>query len=197
MADNTNQLLERVVTQLAAASQNMSSLITTITDLESLADIVTQLEDSNANMLDLITAVGDISVPQTIAPTSVTVNWKGDTSDPAIGNGTLSCEAMLSGGFIIASIYLLIGSTTTFGTGNWYFQLFSFPYDQVATMEAQGSAWGLDSGTALWAGTTFAADGTNKIYVAVNGAANFINSTVPFTWAAGDYLRLSIRIPYI
>lgn len=128
------------------------------------------------------------------APASVTVNWKGDSADPAIGDGTIVAKAALDGNFIWASVIITMGSTTTFGTGNWYVTLPS-PYNANATAEATGSAYVFDAGTAYLLGTCFVHAGSNKIYIAGQSVINFFNATVPITWVATDTLTFSIRFP--
>lgn len=124
---------------------------------------------------------------------TVTANWKGDTGDPVLNNGTMNARVEKIGNFLWVYIEVTMGNTTTFGTGNWYFTLPS-PYNGNAAYSATGAAFMLDSGTAFFVATAYIASGTNKIYVCPPGA-NFLNSAVPFTWATNDYLRFSIMIP--
>lgn len=129
-----------------------------------------------------------------VTPTSVTPTWAADSSNPAIGNGTLSCKVNRSGRFYRAVIKLVAGSTTTFGTGAFYFQLPN-PWDAVAVSDAVGSAYRLDSGAAVYAGVSRIASGANRIYIVGWNQANFDGSAIPFTWATNDELWVDIRFP--
>ena len=46
-----------------------------------------------------------------------TPTWTAPTTDPAIGNGTLEGWIMQTNDFRIVSIRIVMGSTTTFGSG--------------------------------------------------------------------------------
>lgn len=48
-----------------------------------------------------------------------TPTWKGSTTNPTIGNGTLSGRYLIHENFCRAEIYVEMGSTTTFGSGNY------------------------------------------------------------------------------
>lgn len=138
---------------------------------------------------ELITTLNAANTIQT-----VTANWKGDTGDPALVNGTTACRVEKHGNFLWVYIEVVMGSSTTYGTGNWYFTLPS-PYDGNAAYNATGSGFVLDSGTAIYLGTPYIVSGTNKIYMVAHNSANFFNSTVPFSWATSDYLKFSIMYP--
>ena len=121
-----------------------------------------------------------------------TPTWKGDSSDPAIGNGTITGHVSAHGKHRKYTIQMTAGSTTTFGSGNWYFPLAGS--NNVAKTTCVGSVYGLDSGTAFLAGSCFIAAGDNKIRMVSDGAGNFWNATSPHTWATSDYFNLCIDI---
>jgi hypothetical protein len=130
------------------------------------------------------------------ATTIVTPSWKGDVSDPAIGNGSISCRVAREGAFIWAGFQLSFGSTTTFGSGNFYLQL-PAPYDAVATANASGTAYAFDAGTTNRTGLCLMLAGTNKIYFLTDQNGDYWHDTLPFTWsgANGDYMFGSIKFP--
>lgn len=118
--------------------------------------------------------------------------WKGDVSDPAIGNGSLSGSIYRNGRLVTVNISLGIGGTTTFGSGAWYFQL-PAPYNVWnAKNTAFGVARGLDNGTAFRVGAARVVAGTSKIYIESDGGASQWQSTTPHTWASTDTLELTI-----
>jgi len=135
---------------------------------------------------------GDLEInSKTIVPT-----WKGDSGDPAIGNGSIVAEAQRVGNMIWASIKVTMGSTTTFGSGDWYFEL-PAPYNLNAQANAVGPAYLLDSGTTYKTATAKVASGAKKIYLVPEGNVSLVDSASPFAWANGDVLELNIQIPVV
>lgn len=146
-----------------------------------------------ATVTDSSTATGnDVNHVWDVTEKSVTPNWKGDTSDPAIGNGSIAASVVRNGRAFQVNISVGMGSTTTFGSGDWYFTLPS-PYDFKARDNSVGSAYILDNGTAFFIGVARMSSGSNQIRVYVNNAATGIRSTVPMTWATNDNLNISIE----
>ncbi len=75
---------------------------------------------------DALKAIGD-------PWTSYTPVWTGTSTNPVLNNGTLTGAGMNAGGLCIGRIRLVIGSTTTFGTG---FSNFTLPFTL-----ASGAQW--------------------------------------------------------
>ena len=121
-----------------------------------------------------------------------TPSWKGDTTDPVIGDGTIAGQISAHGKYRRYTIQVDVGSTTTFGSGNWYFPLIGS--NNIAKTTCTGVVYGLDSGTAFVVGACLIAAGDNKIRMVNNGSSNFWSSSKPHTWASGDYFRLAIDI---
>ena len=117
-----------------------------------------------------------------------TPTWKGDTTDPAIGNGTLTYDADVVHNVATVSIQVAMGSTTTVGSGSWYFQIPGL----TATTTSVGTCLFLDSGTAFHVGVCRINAGQSAIYLYAENAALGVRGTVPFTWASGDQLTLTI-----
>jgi polygalacturonase len=139
------------------------------------------------NTLNAVKTFGEISSPSG--------SWKGNTTDPAIGNGTIAFKAKQDGDFIWATISVTMGSTTTFGSGGWYFTLPN-PFGGNAVADAYGSGMVLDSGTQQYIGTSYILSGTNQIRIQIEaGGGTPIGPTSPFTFASGDKVVLSIRYP--
>jgi len=118
--------------------------------------------------------------------------WKGATTDPVIGNGTLAGSISGRGKFRTYTISMSAGSTTTFGSGVWYFSLAGS--NNVAASNNVGVVYGLDDGAAFRVGACYIAAGGNKIYMVSDGGGNSWSSSIPHTWATNDYLRLQIDI---
>jgi hypothetical protein len=100
------------------------------------------------------------------APVVYTVVWTGQTTNPAIGNGTLVGSFLLHGRLIDVAINLSIGSTTTLGTGSW---LFSLPFPIVGTPTC-GSGFVTSSGGSV--------------------QADLVSTVTTFIHAAGDIIGI-------
>lgn len=122
-----------------------------------------------------------------------TPTWGADGTAPALGNGTLTGRAIRRGKTIRAQIKLTAGSTTTFGTGGWYFQMPSGLNFNVKS-DALGSARITDSGTAWYVGIPRSGSGgAPKIYTTINAAGGDLSATVPMTWTTNDVLEIDIE----
>lgn len=122
------------------------------------------------------------------APAGAAAAWDAPTP-PAIGNGNLSRSYFVEGGSCTVYYSMLAGSTTTFGTGDWTFQL-PFPASQSAT----GAALILDTGTGYYTGTAMVEAGSSDVtvYPSQAPASTAVRSTTPMTWATGDQLQFSL-----
>lgn len=129
-------------------------------------------------------AVGGV----TDAWTAYTPTWTSSGTAPALGNGTLTGSYIRSGKFVVATALLIMGSTTTYGTGSYRISL---PAGLTSARNYQaGSLYMVDTGTAQKAGGVYTyTDGTNVELVASTAV---VSSTVPHTWANGDYLSWAI-----
>lgn len=123
--------------------------------------------------------------------------WTAATTNPSIGNGTLAGRYTVIGKTCICSIKIVMGSTTSYGSGNWEF---SIPLN-AADNNAQtfiGFAHLRDTGVASY--ERFAqiipssyAGKINRFNDPTQGTNNStINATVPFTWGNGDSIDIII-----
>jgi hypothetical protein len=119
---------------------------------------------------------------------SYTPTWVA-TTNPVIGNGTLTGAYKLIGKTCFVRGSILMGSSTTFGSGEWHVGL---PFTAsnadgiqilVSILDA-GSAWYNAQMNGARAGFT---NRTAIQYVNIsNGTADSISATTPITWASGD-----------
>jgi hypothetical protein len=82
-----------------------------------------------------------------------------------------------------------MGSTTTFGTGEWELDLPVTPTND----EAVGVALAWDSGTLKRVGAAWLRDTSTIQLASVEGSGQDWQSDAPHTWATGDILRVSIE----
>lgn len=156
---------------------------------------------STANEIMLGTTNHTVRVPGTVGGAafqwqSYSCTWSSSGGAPAVGNGNLYADYFMIGDIVFYAIRLVIGTTTTFGTGTY---TFSLPVDRdssgfgAASPPATIRLWDSSAnkhyiGTSYGSGTTaiapiFHVDG-------VSDAQEF-SSTVPVTLASGDDVRIS------
>ena len=116
--------------------------------------------------------------------------WTGSSTNPVIGNGTLSGVFSVHNGLCQVTIQMTAGSTTTFGSGVWSFAL---PITNRSTLGVYGSARALDSGVSYYVGT--AEIGATLVAVTFDATSTQAQSTVPFTWSTSDSLFLTVTYP--
>jgi hypothetical protein len=151
--------------------------------------------DTNENISipgDLI-VTGSVIIPgSTIAIntswTAYTPQWTAASVNPAIGNGTLEGWYKVIGKTCFVRGNIVMGSTTTFGTGEWYVSMpFTASHADAILMTANlldnGSAWYNATLNGARAGFNFK---TAIQYQSTGGTALDVRSNQPFTWANTD-----------
>lgn len=125
--------------------------------------------------------------PALAAWTSYTPAWTG-SGTPTVNNGTLTGSYRQVGKSVEYRITLVIGSTTTVGSGTWSF---SVPATMTAaTEDAIGSGLAFDtSANARTVLLARASTSTTITLLSVAAGANVTNAA-PYTWATGD--RVSV-----
>jgi hypothetical protein len=126
--------------------------------------------------------------------TSYTPTWAGTSSNPAIGNGTISGAYKVIGKICFVRGRIAMGSTTTYGVGDWKIGL---PVAAINAYAIQIPASLLDSGNGWYTGLMNGSRGLSTIYseIQVNeSSANTavgISSIFPFTWGSSDELSFN------
>jgi len=120
--------------------------------------------------------------------TSYTPTWTASSSNPSIGNGTIEGYYKLIGKTCFVRGNIAMGSTTTFGSGEWYVEL-PFPAKHADGILMTANL--LDNGTAWFnAVLNGARAGFNTKapiqYQGGAGTALDVNATQPFTWTSTD-----------
>ena len=115
--------------------------------------------------------------------------WTGATTNPVINNGTLTGRFQETRKWVTGTLRLLIGSTTTFGTGAWEFDLpvaAALAFDHViGTVHIEDSGTGFHTAVAIWNDTD------NLVNIIDSGGAGKADVTTPITWATGDILTIT------
>ena len=122
--------------------------------------------------------------------TSYTPTWTAASVNPAIGNGTISGRYRRStdSDMVVYEGKILMGSTTTFGTGQWFVSLPVVPSSGAVTFTT-GAMFILDSGTQTRIGVCRFSSSTQLTFDTASGG---VTSTVPQTWANADYFTFTI-----
>lgn len=124
--------------------------------------------------------------------TPYTPAWTASTTNPVLGNGTITGRYMKLGRIVFCNINLTTGSTTTYGSGDYGFSL-------PATAAAAGIAVVGQAhllGVSRWAGQMVISSGASTTAPffsdsATNPRLTWMSPTKPETHAAGAQLRVS------
>jgi hypothetical protein len=136
--------------------------------------------DSSGNSTNRIDVVNQAYTP----------TWTAGTTNPAIGNGSLSGFFIRKGQTITATIGVAMGSTTTFGAGEY---AFAIPITSAASSIAYvGSVWALNSGVSYRVGSAIIVPGSTSVSVYFDNGGTSMSPTQPHTWKNGDTLRIQI-----
>lgn len=119
------------------------------------------------------------------------VTWTGVSANPAIGNGTLTGTYAQIGRMVFAEITLTAGSTTTFGTGSWRFDV---PADVGSGLVGHAVAYDDSSGLYYPCSVGVISSTTVTAYNHGNTATG-VTSAAPFAWTTSD--KLLVRLYYI
>jgi hypothetical protein len=119
---------------------------------------------------------------------SYTPVWTASGTNPVIGNGTIEGYYKVIGKTCFVRGNIAMGSTTTFGSGEWYV---SMPFTAKHADAILLTATLLDNGSAWYNATMVGAragfnDKAPIQYQTTGGTANDVNSIQPFTWTTSD-----------
>jgi len=117
-----------------------------------------------------------------------------NSSYPSIGNGTIKGLYCLSGNNIDVSIFLTMGSTTSFGSGSYRWSIPFLFYQPGNEEQPLGNIWMVRQGTGYH--TLMIRQITGQRYVSGylgSGNGGLIGAAAPASWGDGDIFNLSIR----
>ena len=127
---------------------------------------------------------------------SFTSTWTASGTAPAIGNGTIVATYARSGALIDVLWDITLGSTSTVGTGVWFFSLPRADYASLVQMCGSGTC--SNGATNAFANYVVRVEpGSQKVsmtYIDTGGVARNVGAILPAAvWGAGSSLRLSCR----
>jgi hypothetical protein len=134
----------------------------------------------NSQVRDNMKAIGD-------AWMAYTPTWTAVTTNPVLGNGTIAGAYSLAGKLIHWRLRLVMGSTTTYGSGNY---LFSLPVVAVgAAQHPVGLATILNGAARLGHANL---NSTTAVYVARTANDTLISSAgAGAAWASGHIVDIN------
>jgi hypothetical protein len=118
---------------------------------------------------------------------SYTPTWASTGTDPTLGNGTIAGSYQQRDKFLVFRVRLVMGSTTTYGTGTWSL---TAPTSFTAVSRVDGFGRCTDAGVGNW---SFAVRGVTSTTVSMleHSARANVTNTAPFTWASTDDLSFT------
>ena len=143
----------------------------------------------NTTVVDNLTGTaGDIDNCIFTKPTSYVPTWTATGTAPVLGNGTLTGKYVRQGRTVLVTVELLLGSTSTTGTGEWRFAL-----PTTVTTPWLGSASMNDVGTQAYTGSVLAVSGQAYAVATANAAGGNVGPTIPFAWTTNDFMRFTVQ----
>ena len=131
--------------------------------------------------------------------TSYTPVWTAATTNPAIGNGTISGKYCQVNKLVVARINVTFGSTTTYGSGNFFF---SYPVTAAAPISANERILSAGQYIDTSASNSYSLLGSYnsssttefrvQVFTSASQSLQLMAATVPFTAATTDAFQLNI-----
>jgi len=124
-----------------------------------------------------------------IAWTAYTPTWTASTTNPTLGDGSLTGIYKIHSRVCFYSAKIVVGSTTNTGSGTWYLSL---PFEADGTYYSlfAGSAFGNNAGVLNYVFSVKIATSTTVEFVIDSGA--YVGNAAPFAWGNADNLSMSI-----
>lgn len=148
----------------------------------SAGDVLTS-SDMNTYVRDNMNAIAAVGVA---GASSHTPTWTAASVSPAIGNGTIAGAYTQNGKTVTYWFYVAMGTTTTYGTGEWYIDLPVTAANSTSYGLAPGTVWSYDSSAGTRNASFCWLQDTSKIQFASHGATTNWDTSNPWTWAQGD-----------
>jgi hypothetical protein len=105
-----------------------------------------------------------------------------------LGDGTIDGRYKQVGKTVHFYINILMGSTTTFGAGNWRVSL---PVTAQNAFNVIANAMYLDNTTQWYEGSAFNSFTGSTTTLTMYYTNTTVSNISPFTWVAGDYLIIT------
>lgn len=118
---------------------------------------------------------------------SYTPSWMSTGTAVSLGNGSIWGRYVIMGNTCVVNIQMVCGTTTTFGSGTYYWTM---PFTSANPIDGT-SNWGAGMGSARahnaaawWTGVTHVPKNSNQMRIYTNDTPAEWGPTQPFTWSA-------------
>lgn len=148
-------------------------------------DVVTDLNSLDSDIGDLEADIAGLEA----AWISFTPTWTTSGTAPSLGNGTLTGKYRQVGKTIQFRVRFVPGSTTTFGTGNYFFALPPFASVSLGSFDlpTEGSGVAVDVSTQVRYRIIPTINTTTVVWLNTgDNNPGVVQATAPATWANGD-----------
>lgn len=120
---------------------------------------------------------------------SFTPTWTASTTNPTLGNGTLTGRYTKNAKQVDATVELVVGSTTNGGSGTYSFAL---PFAAATGISYIGSAWLFRNGVTFRTGSVLVTSGATTAAIYFDSVAGQFGAGTPYTLANGDIVRFTV-----
>jgi hypothetical protein len=145
------------------------------------SEIVTAAQ-LNTHLRDNLKTIGDVW-------TAYTPAWTATSTNPALGNGTMTGHYIAAGKWITFRIRLTMGSTTTYGTGASYSWTLPFTAVSAATGDPVGGSTLFDTSASSYFPQHAFLVNTTGVSLAYE-SGNRVSPSSPLAWATGDKINI-------
>lgn len=148
---------------------------------------------TDTDVFSIYNGTAYVTMGSNAAWTSYSPAWTSSGTAPAIGNGTLTGASFKLGRLVFYRVRWVAGSTTTFGTGNYFFSL---PFTSISLgsfdLPCSGSGILVDLSTQVRYRVVPTLNTTTVVWLNVgDNNPGVMQATAPATWANGDSLNFS------
>ena len=156
----------------------------------SQSGLLLDVENSAGTTLMSVSSTGLVagSGPSLGAWTAYTPTWGGNTTNPAIGNGTITGSYCQIGKTVFGRVKIVVGSTTTFGSGAYFLSL---PVTAASTDQSAGQGILADNSASTRYTVVLTPSSTTNVWIRYGANALDTTSAAPMTWATNDNLVVS------
>jgi len=133
----------------------------------------------NTHLRDNLNAIGN-------AWTTYTPAWTASTTNPVINNGTLTGSYMQAGKYVTFRIRVVMGSTTTYGSGTYFF---SYPF--TAALVNNPGINGYVYRATSWSNFLGVGFGTDKFRMTITTTNALVTNTSPVVFANLDEIHVA------
>ena len=134
----------------------------------------------------------DAAVAALLTPLPTWVAYTPTWVNLTIGNGTVTAKRAIANKIVLVELTVVFGSTTTIALAT----TFTLPFNNTApgSVLPLGQLGMYDSSaTSVYSGTVYASAATTGVLYTNASPATLVSATVPFTWAVGDQISITLQ----